>query len=213
MGSYVNDQSKRETLCDRRAVVINLDESGSESGKCSCRPPKTNPPENNKDDENNKTVINIDFLYLDLDVCTRCLGTEGSLEEAIAEVGRILEIIGAEVRVRKIHVQTEEQALELGFISSPTIRINGRDIQLESRESLCESCGDLCGEDVDCRVWVYQGQEYTVPPQGMIIDAILREVYTGPQGLSAPKPLIKTLPENLRRFFAAKRRREATWDQ
>ncbi len=109
--------------------------------------------------------------------------------------------------MRKIHVQSEEQALALGFISSPTIRINGRDIQLEVRESLCESCGDLCGDDVDCRVWVYHGKEYSVPPKGLIIEAILREVYKEP-GENAPETTRPAeLPENLKKFFAAQRKK------
>jgi hypothetical protein len=155
-----------------------------------------------------KRRLDIEFMYLDLSVCTRCRGTEKNLEEAVSEVARILEAAGFEVKLHKIHVQNEEQALALGFVSSPTIRINGRDIQLEVRESLCESCGDLCGEDVDCRVWVYQGREYTVPPKGMIIDAILREVYGGPAGAVHGPSKMETLPDNLKRFFAARRKKE-----
>lgn len=148
----------------------------------------------------------IEFLYIDLSVCTRCRGTDSSLEEALSEVARVLEATGLEVEIRKIHVQTEEQAAELGFVSSPTIRVNGKDIQMDVRESLCESCGDLCGEDVDCRVWVYQGKEYTVPPKAMIIEAILREVYSGTPESSSAAPRKTAVPENLRRFFAAKQR-------
>jgi len=108
----------------------------------------------------------IDFLYLDLSVCTRCQGTDTSLDEALAEVSRVLEATGTEVIVNKINVNTEELAIKHRFLSSPTIRVNGHDIQMEVKESLCESCGDLCGDEVDCRVWVYQGKEYTVPPKG-----------------------------------------------
>jgi hypothetical protein len=97
--------------------------------------------------------------------------------------------------------------LALGFVSSPTIRLNGRDIQLDVRENLCESCGDLCGEDMDCRVWVYQGKEYSTPPKAMIIDAILREVYGGAAMAPQTPPKIEALPENLRRFFAAMRKK------
>ncbi|MFZ5596821.1 MAG: DUF2703 domain-containing protein [Bacillota bacterium] len=145
----------------------------------------------------------IEFMFIDLSVCTRCQGTESSLEEAVSEVARILEATGVEVVVRKIHIQTEAQARELGFISSPTIRVNGRDIQMDVRESLCESCGDLCGDDVDCRVWVYQGKEYDTPPKAMIIDAILREVYGGSDKSSEPPARPVDIPDNLKRFFAA----------
>lgn len=145
---------------------------------------------------------------MDLDVCVPCRGTESSLEESLSEVARVFEATGIEVAVRKIHVQTEEQALALGFVSSPTIRVNGRDVQLEVRESLCPSCGDLCGGDVDCRVWVYQGKEYSVPPKGLIIEAILREVYKKPGEDDAEQPRPAKLPENLKKFFAAKRKHD-----
>ena len=142
---------------------------------------------------------------MDLDVCVPCRGTESSLEEALSEVTKVLEATGIEVSLQKFHVQSAEQALALGFVSSPTIRINGRDIQLEVRESLCPSCGDLCGGDVDCRVWVYQGKEHAVPPRGLIIEAVLREVYREP-GEAAVKPApLAELPENLKKFFAAKK--------
>jgi len=147
----------------------------------------------------------IEFMYIDLSVCTRCQGAESNLEEAVAEVARILEATGVVVVVRKIHVQTEDQARELGFVSSPTIRVNGRDIQMDVRESLCQSCGDLCGDEVDCRVWVYQGKEYDSPPKAMIIDAILREVYGGSDRMPDP-PRKGDVPENLKRFFSAMRK-------
>jgi len=71
----------------------------------------------------------IDFLYLDLSVCTRCQGTDQSLEDALAEVSGLLGAAGAEVIVNKINVTSEELAIQHRFVSSPTIRVNGRDIQ------------------------------------------------------------------------------------
>ena len=149
-----------------------------------------------------KRQIAIDFLYLDLSVCTRCQGTDQSLDDALSEVSKVLEATGAEVLVNKINVTSEELATRHRFVSSPTIRVNGRDIQMEVKESLCESCGDLCGEDVDCRVWVYQGNEYTVPPKAMIIEAILKEVYGGQS--SRPVEQGYVLPENLKRYYTAR---------
>ncbi|MFA5880862.1 MAG: DUF2703 domain-containing protein, partial [Eubacteriales bacterium] len=66
--------------------------------------------------------LDIEFMYLDLSVCTWCQSTESNLEEAIAEVALVLKATGVNVNVKKIHIQSEEQARELGFISSPTIR-------------------------------------------------------------------------------------------
>lgn len=146
-----------------------------------------------------KRVITIDFLYLDLNVCIPCQGTDSSLDEALEEVSKVLEATGVEVVINKIHVTTEKQAAELKLLSSPTIRINGQDIQLEVKESLCPSCGDLCGGDIDCRVWVYQGKEYVVPPKAMIVEAILKNVYGGKEVIPVNKPYV--MPDNLKRFF------------
>jgi hypothetical protein len=175
-----------------------------ESDPCSCGPgccgsvaesPRTPHGKNKR--------VEIDFLYLDLSTCTRCQGTDRSLEEALDEVSQVLKATGTEVVVNKINITSEELAIKHRFVSSPTIRVNGRDIQMEVKESLCESCGDLCGEDVDCRVWVYEGEEYTVPPKAMIIEAILNAVFGRQDSGPAEQPYV--LPENLKRFYAAKR--------
>lgn len=152
-------------------------------------------------EEHSEKRLLIEFMFVDLTVCKWCLGTDASLEEAVAEVANLLKATGYGIEVRKILVKTEEQARELGFVSSPTIRINGQDIQPDVKECLCESCGDVCGEEVDCRVWVWQGQEYTTPPKAMIVDAILRHVYGGQQGT---QQITKDVPDNLKKFFAAK---------
>ena len=159
--------------------------------------------------------LDIEFMYLDLSVCDRCQGTEGSLEEALSEVARVLELAGVEVTLQKIHVQSEEQARRLGFISSPTIRVNGIDIQqvrgaaMDVKESACQCGGALCGQDVDCRDWVYRGKEYTTPPKGLIVEAILREVYGGEKEASDVPARLEDIPDNLKRFFAARRRQVA----
>ena len=142
-------------------------------------------------------------MYLDLSVCTRCQGTDSSLQEAISEVGNILEATGIQVVVNKVQVTNEAQAGELGFVVSPTIRVNGRDIQMNFRESRCDSCGTLCDCEggVSCREWEYQGQWYPVPPKGLIIEAILKQVYGDTE--QTPKSSSRTIqvPDNLKGFF------------
>ncbi|MBP2641486.1 MAG: hypothetical protein H6Q66_2437 [Firmicutes bacterium] len=154
-----------------------------------------------------KQKILIEFMYIDLTTCDRCVGTDSSLEEAIVEASALLKSTGREIEVRKILVENEKQAQELGFISSPTIRMDGQDIQLEFKESLCGCCGEIVGEDIDCRVWVWQGKEYTTPPKAMLLDAILRHVYGQPQGVNKVAAA-KQVPENLKRFFAAKNKQK-----
>jgi len=154
-----------------------------------------------------KKAITIDFLYLDLSVCTRCQGAENSLDEALKEVAKVLEATGTDIKVNKINVDTKELAITHKFLSSPTIRVNGQDIQMEFKESLCESCGDLCGDEVDCRVWIYQGQEYTEPPKAMVIEGILKAVYGGNSaGNLTEQEYI--LPENLKHFYDSMENKE-----
>ncbi|KJR47483.1 Ferredoxin [Desulfosporosinus sp. I2] len=167
---------------------------------CSCGPGCCDVP---KPIQMAKKRIVIDFLFLDVSVCTRCQGADTSLDEALSEVSKVLEATGVEVLVNKINVVSEELAKQYKFISSPTIRVNGRDIQMDVKESLCESCGDLCGDEVDCRVWVYQGNEYTIPPKAMIIEALLKEVYG--ESDDVQKEPEYSMPDNLKKFYAAMR--------
>lgn len=152
-----------------------------------------------------KKQIIIDFLYLDLSVCERCQGTESNLDTAINEVSAVLKAAGFDIVINKVNVTTKELAIKYQFLSSPTIRINGNDIALEVKESSCKDCGDLCGEDVDCRVWNYEGEEYTEPPKEYIINALLKEVYTDKE-ISKDKAQSQEeyeLPDNLKNFFEA----------
>ncbi|MCP4231105.1 MAG: DUF2703 domain-containing protein [bacterium] len=145
-----------------------------------------------------QTELHIEFLYLDVSTCGRCQGSDSGLDAAVAEAGPLLTSMGIGLTVNKIHVQSEGQARELRFRSSPTIRINGVDIAPDIRESLCGDCGDICGDSVDCREWEYNGQTYAIPPKAMILDAIFRSIYAVPPADERP---YDDVPENLKRFF------------
>jgi hypothetical protein len=121
--------------------------------------------------------LTIEFLYLDVTRCKRCKGANHRLEEALSLMAPVLEASGFDTIVRKVHVQSPRQAAALGFVVSPTIRVNGRDIQLNWRQTPCDDCSKECATEVSCREWEYRGQWYTVPPKELIIHAILREVY------------------------------------
>jgi hypothetical protein len=150
--------------------------------------------------------LRIEFLFLDLTTCARCLGADRSLESALGVVREVLQATDVELEVDKILVESAEQARALRFVSSPTIRVDGHDVALELRESSCgsEACSDGCGEQIACRVWVHRGREYTEPPVAMIVDAVLGHVYGGapPRGAREREPSV--LPENLARFFSAR---------
>jgi hypothetical protein len=146
-------------------------------------------------------TLRVEFLFLDLTTCTRCLGADRALRSALDVVGDVLRATEVEVEVDKVLVESAERARALRFVSSPTIRVNGEDVALELRESSCgsEACTDGCGDQIACRVWVHRGKEYTEPPVAMIVDAILRHLYGG---APAHAPGQYELPENLARFFS-----------
>jgi len=156
-----------------------------------------------KSESNNPlSQVVVDLLYLDLSVCTRCKGTESSLEDSLNEVLELFNNIGKEVQLNKIHIESEEDAIKHHFISSPTIRVNGKDIQMAVKENHCSTCSSLTdGASVDCRVWLYNGNEFTVPPKEMIINSILNEIYN-PQEDGEEREYI--MPENLIEYFLKK---------
>lgn len=154
-----------------------------------------------------KKIIEIDFLYLDLTTCQRCQGTDSNLDEAIKEVATVLKYAGIEVQVNKINITTPELAAQYEFLSSPTIRINGEDIALDVTESLCENCGEICGDSVDCRSWVYEGVEYQEPPKEMIVNAVMKAVY-GEKTKRDPAKAAYVMPENLKVFFEGIKNKE-----
>ena len=150
--------------------------------------------------------LRIEFLFLDLTTCSRCLAADRGLESALDVVRDVLEATGVSVEVDKILVESEERARALRLVSSPTIRVNGDDVALELRESSCgsEACTDGCGDQIACRVWVHRGRESTEPPVGMIVDAILGHVYGGTPAPARSAAESFELPANLARFFAGK---------
>lgn len=211
----MTETKKSETCCGKPDAVKQTT-SASEAACCSpshaamgtkdasvcCGPQVKSPPASGTRAE--KRRLDIDFLYLDLSVCERCQDTESILEEAIEGLARVLETTRVEVALNKIHVTSEEQAVDLGFLVSPTIRVNGRDIQMNFRESLCESCGTLCECEggVLCREWEYQGRWYTAPPKGLIIETIFKEVYGGAGEGRDESQKAKEAPDDLKRFFS-----------
>ena len=114
---------------------------GKSSGGCSCGSGCCTPDVNQENQQVKvqgnklKKKIVIDFLYLDLTVCERCQGTENNLDNSVDEVSDVLKSAGFGVVVNKINVTTKELAIKHRFLSSPTIRVNGKDIALELKES------------------------------------------------------------------------------
>lgn len=151
--------------------------------------------------------LEIELLALDLATCTRCTDAAAAIEAALVDLEPILAQVGMGVRFAKRVVRTEAEAVEHRLLSSPTLRIQGEDVALELRESRCDDCCALAsGSSVDCRVWLWQGREYSSPPKALFLDALLRGYARAmaPRPAAAADPAPFVLPENLRRFFAAR---------
>ena len=150
-------------------------------------------------------LLLIEFLYLDLSTCQRCRGTDEVLSQALELSSPALEAMGLAAEIRKVHVQSEDQAIEEDFVASPTIRVNGVDIHPEILLNSCKDCGDLCGcaEGVDCRVWRYRGEEFTEPPVSLVVEAIMAAaVGRRTPGTSGTAPVSERARKNMQKYFA-----------
>lgn len=158
-------------------------------------------------DTTEKKVL-IEYLYLDLQTCDRCIGTDNVLEDVVSTLTPALQLAGFKIEYNKIEIETEELAIKYKFLSSPTIRINGQDICASVSENDCGCCGEISGTNVDCRVFEYNGEKYEVPPKEMLADAILKAVFG--QNESGCSCAEYNLPENLERFFEGKKKQNCT---
>lgn len=165
-------------------------DSEKETVSCSC----------DCEQEPAKRVL-IEYLYLDLNTCDRCIGTDAVLDETVAAITPALKLAGFAVDYEKHEIATPELATQHRFLSSPTIRVNGQDICECVAETNCGCCGEISSTDVDCRVFEYEGKPYEVPPKAMLAEAIFKAVFSANIGCSCRS---YTLPENLKRFYDGK---------
>jgi len=149
-----------------------------------------------------KKVI-VEYLYLDLQTCERCIGTDTVLDEVMLTLTPALQFSGYKVEYHKIQMETAELSERFKFLSSPTIRVNGRDICGSVEENRCGCCSDISGSEVDCRVFAYNGESFEVPPKEMLAEAILKTVFGLPESVCPDNNGYK-LPDNLRAFFEGK---------
>ena len=159
-------------------------------------------------EEHAKTmVLNIELVVIDLSVCARCVPTGDQLQKAVRLLTPVAEALGIELKYQAIIVQSAAEAKQHALLSSPTIRINGRDIAQDIRESACESCGDLTGNNtlVDCREWHYAGKVYSSAPLPLLLEAIMGSMLNiNKEPPVTPAPL-EELPENLKSYFDNKK--------
>ena len=119
--------------------------------------------------------MRVQLLYI-LD-CPWCLKTKKLIGESLEE----LEV---KAEVEEILIDTNEKAKKYKFVGSPTVRINGKDIEEEISKGQCLPCKELaefaqeatefvkkecrCG----CRIYFYKGKQSLYPPKEMIKEAI-----------------------------------------
>lgn len=144
-------------------------------------------------------VRHVEFLYLDLDDCARCGDTEANLLSALDIARGRLEGHGVAVEFDRVHVTGAEVAVRHRFLSSPTVRVDGRDIAGTLIESSCEADACRCadGAPIDCRDWRWDGEIHPVPPVALLVEAIVAPSPDDPAGDAGSY----TMPENLRAFF------------
>ncbi len=153
------------------------------------------------DTSGNKVLV--EYLYLDLNSCERCIGTDKVLDEVMLVLTPALRLAGFDVEYRKAEMASAEIALKYRFLSSPTVRVNGKDICKSVKENSCSCCGEISGSDVDCRVFEFNGEVFEVPPKEMLAKEILSAVFDKADGDYSCGDY--ELPENLRAFFDGKR--------
>lgn len=150
--------------------------------------------------------ILIEYLYLDLKTCQRCMGTDKVLDSVLLTLKPVLEVAGFSVEYRKIEIESADMAIQYQFLSSPTIRVNSEDIFQSVVENDCGCCSEISGTKVKCRVFEYEGRNYEVPTRQMLVNAILRSIYGEHTNCSNEYHL----PENLKEFFEGKQHKKLT---
>lgn len=122
--------------------------------------------------------MKIELLYL-ID-CPWCVKTKRLLREALKE-------LEFKAEVKEILIDTKAKAKKYGFVGSPTIRINGKDIQKVVKKARCLPCEKLAKLTKKttpfvkkeccmsgCRVYNYKGKQYPYPPKRLIKEALNR---------------------------------------
>lgn len=86
-------------------------------------------------------------------------------EETLKIVAELIKELNLTATVRKIKIMNEEEAKRYRFPGSPTVRINGVDVDPSTRKA---------EGFVGCRIYRYKGKTYDSPPKEMIVSAFKR---------------------------------------
>jgi hypothetical protein len=111
----------------------------------------------------------VDVILLEVDMarstkasCDACDVAKRQLTKALQVVAPLLDDVSVEVRLNNVVVSTEEQAQQLRFRGSPTLRVGGFEVVP----------AHVPGSEE--RRWRWASQDHSDPPVGLFVDAILR---------------------------------------
>ena len=103
--------------------------------------------------------MKIELLYL-MD-CPYCLKTKKILRDVVKD-------LGLDAEVEEILIDSDAKAKKHKFVGSPTVRINGKDIQETVTKDLCKPCSGMTDACTTCRTYMFKGKTYNYPPKEMI---------------------------------------------
>ena len=86
-------------------------------------------------------------------------------KETLNTINEVMEELNISLTVKKTKITTDEEAKRHKFPGSPTVRINGVDIDPAAKET---------AGYIGCRIYMYEGRTYEYPPKQMIKTAIKR---------------------------------------
>lgn len=79
-------------------------------------------------------------------------------------VHSVLQAEGVSAAVRQILIASREEATALQFPGSPTLRVNGADVE--------RFTGELAAMGLACRTYFVQGKAQGLPPRSLVVKAI-----------------------------------------
>ena len=88
-----------------------------------------------------------------------------SYQEALVGIKEALKELGLSAELEVILMDSPEKARDYKFLGSPTIKINGLDMEpeLEAAENFSINA---------CRTYIYEGSLYHYPPKEMLLEVL-----------------------------------------
>lgn len=136
----------------------------------------------------------IDLIFLEVDMSDRGANSCGACDIAKSRLNAALELArpilgeaGYDIRVNHITVRSEEQARELNFVGSPTLRVAGSEVVPQHVPNS------------ENRLWLWGGREFSEPPVGLFLDLILQGLRT--KKTVAENQPVREIPAYLRKYL------------